>query len=66
MNPNASHALAVTLAEKPGTSVLTPYQGKNMKMSRAIALTPATISPKLILEVSKAVLIQSKGGVGAL
>ena len=52
MKLNASQALAFTLASKPGTSVLTPYHGRNMKMSSATALAPATISPKLILEVS--------------
>jgi len=44
--------LALSLALKPAVSASTWYQGKNITMSRMSPLTAATISPKLIREVS--------------
>ncbi len=53
MNENDSHALkSGPSMSEPAPSTDTPYHGKNMTMKSATPLAPATISPKLILEVS--------------
>src|SRR4051794_13737686 len=61
--PYQSQALPLVEAplKKPAPAPLklTPYHGRNSAMNRTTALIPATMSPKLILDVSNLVAAKS-------
>ncbi len=63
MKSKACHAFAFWLALPPNpASTSTWYHGKNITMNRTTPLTPATISPKLMRDVSTGLLLRSLTG----
>src|SRR4051812_12441319 len=63
--PKASHAVAFSDRDAENCPIdaltLAPYHGRNMSMSSTSALMPATISPKLILDVSSLLAAATSG-----